>query len=594
MAMSTPGVTIQGTPVLVNVSYVPLNGTPPPSAHLLGYGSGGLLEAVLSLPLEVQTLLGTPLDQLFQNDWSALQNTAQNQVRQALQASSSHIYNVGPVAIPQQGTLQAYTYGINPFWENWGHSGSALVLSYSLPGWSVSFKYSTGNILPDPGYTVSFDGEVGVLIGVPTDPSVPLYISAGFDATNFQVSGANLWAGVYAFVNALASAFGISLFTAPSLPSVEGAAIPLPGAFANLSTAFVKAADFGFTQLDVAVITNPPPGPPAGNTVQFELTHPADPGPQVSNALAPSVPRFTSAQIWVDQPQVAAGQSDQVYANSFPPAQASQLQIKWTNTTSGLLDHSEVKYGPTTAPGIPPTEITDSTTPGNTFTATPLTPGTWYGFLAREFDAQGFISTGWSVPAVPSPPEPQPWDGIWTYLQTQATNQVNLVLYDVNGTLVAPVGTANLQPDGTFSEPSYITVPEPPTVTPSTTYDLVAILAGQKMASCSITILSQGQTLPPLLEVINPNNGNMPYPGPAVVVVGSPVYLTGKNFPNGGTVSLWVDAIGGTSLGTATAQANGIFTASPLWPAGVIGAHDVLAEASTPATAPVYAESPAQ
>ena len=588
--MSTPELQIQGTPVLVNALYVPIIGTPPPSAHLLGYGSGTFLEALLSLPPQVQTLLGTPLDQLFQNDWSSLQGTAQNQARQAIQSASSSIYNVSPVSTPQQGTLQAYTTPVNSFWRNWGHNGTVLSLIYSLPGWSVSFKYSTGSIAPDPAYNVSFDGAISVDIGVPADTSVPLYIAAEFDATNFQISAGNVWAVVYDLVYAIASSIGISLFNLPNLPNSESAPIQVPAAFANLSTAFVKAADFGFTQLGVAVITNPPPGPPAGNTVEFDLTHPADPGPQVSNALVSSVPSFSSPEIFLSANAVHPGDTVLVQGLNFPAAQANQLQIKWTNTTSGLLDHSEVQWGATSAQGVPPAQITDETTQGNTFTATGLTPGTWYGFLVREFDTQGFVATGWSVPAVPPLPDPQPWNGIWTYLQTQDTDQVGLVLNDNQGNFVANVGTGTMNIDGSFSATTL-----PLNFQPGP-YELIAAVDGQPMAPpAPITIIADGQALPTQLQVVDPTT-KKPYQGTVNIVAGSPVYLSGQNFP-AGIVNLWADAIGvgGISLGTVFANFSGNFTAQPItWPLGVTGGHNIVADPGSPPPVPVYAQFPAQ
>ncbi|HEX9030709.1 MAG TPA: hypothetical protein VF834_02610, partial [Streptosporangiaceae bacterium] len=80
----------------------------------------------------------------------------------------------------------------------------------------------------------------------------------------------------------------------------------------------------------------------------------------------------------------------------------------------------------------------------------------------------------------------------------------------------------------------------------------------------------------------------------ATVVGGVPVDLRGQNFTPG-TVHLWVDAVGGTSMGTATADQTGTFSASPGWPIGVIGAHQILAEESVQqATAPVWAEGQIQ
>jgi hypothetical protein len=621
--VGSPEVQIQNTPVLVNLLFVPVNSAPPPSSLLLGpYGgsAGQNLEAQLNLPSDVQGLVNTPLNQVMQNAWSSFQGYAQSQVQQAVQSADSRIYGVGGVSSPQQGTLLAYTTSPVDYNFHWPHSGTMLWLQYSLPGWSVHFSINTGTGgIFDPSYNLSFDAFINVNIGVPTDPSVPFLVLANFNTINFQLHDGNLVALAADILNSIAtwlsSNYNVTLFPMPPLPNSQSQQIyPLPPgqpvtpgitAFLNtltdFSTAFTTAAGLGFTSLDVGITANPPPGPPRGNTVEFVLTHPADPGPQVSNALVPSVPSFGTPQIWLDQSQVAVGQSDGVHGSSFPPAaaQASQLQVKWTNTTSGLLDHSEVRWGATSAPGVPPAQITDQTTQGNTFTATGLTPGTWYGFLVREFDAQGLIATGWSVPAVPPPADPQPWNGVWTYLQTQDTNQVDLDLYDQdsNGiptTFVTNVGTATLQTDGTLSEPANINIPSSG-VSPGM-YQLVAVLSGHRMAWTPIEILAQGQAPSPLLQVMNPDNINQPYPQGVrpFVVAGSPIYLHGTNFPFG-TFNLWVDNVGGPSLGTAEVLISGLaFTVQPIWPLGVTGPHNVVVDPGSPPPVPVYAESPAQ
>jgi hypothetical protein len=283
-----------------------------------------------------------------------------------------------------------------------------------------------------------------------------------------------------------------------------------------------------------------------------------------------------------------AGGQVGVNGSSFPAGQAILLKIAWTDTTSGAVTKSEVKWGPSPSPGVPPAQpadvMIDRTSSPATFTATGLTASTEYAFLVRDFDAD-CVATGWSVPAVPPPPGPQPWDGIWTFLQTQSTDQVDLVL----SYQATDLGTTTLQPDGTFA--AQVTVPGS---VPPGTYMVTALLAGQAMAQAPITVLAQGQAPPPVLQVIDPNS-SLPFQGTATVVGGVPVNLRGQNFTPG-TVNLWVDAIGGVSLGTATAGQTGSFTAAPDWPSqAALGAHQILAEeGAQQATAPVWAEGQIQ
>jgi len=275
-----------------------------------------------------------------------------------------------------------------------------------------------------------------------------------------------------------------------------------------------------------------------------------------------------------------------VTGTSFPAAQSSQLKITWTDTASGVVTKSEVLWGAAPGQDVPPPQRSsvtiDRPAGNNTFTTpTGLTPGAWYGFKVRDFDVEGFAATGWSVPAVPPPPDPQPSDGVWTFMQTQATDQVELILSSI-------IGTATLHTDGTFSAP--VTIPA--TVLPGT-YELSASLSGQVMAQTPITIIGKGQAPPPVLQVYDPSTG-IAYQTAAIVAGGRPVNLRGQNFTPG-TVKLWVDSTGGATLGTVTADQNGSFTTQPWWPWNITGAHNVLAEeGSEQATAPVYAEYPAQ
>ena len=583
---------IQGTKLVINLRYVQPDASPPQSSHVL-------LPALVPIVLpnqpsqnlqNLQNLLSTPLDQLFNQQWAQpqLQGTAQAAVQQAIQGAESGAYNVS-VSFPQQGTLRAQT-GALPL----GGSGTQLRLGYFVPGTTASFKVSTGDLnpFPDPSYTLTFDAELEIEVDVFTDPRVPLWIRATFNATDLKLDGDG-WATFYQFVGVIATLLTgsplplvLQAFT-PASPDLSDRTTPaqVPDLLANVSTVFASVADAGFTELGVLVTSTPPYPAPSGNTVEIDLIHPADPGPQVSNALSPSGPTFASPQIGLSAKVVPAGGQDQVTGAYFPAAQSNRLAINWTNTTSGRLDHSEVQWGATSAHGVPPpaAQIHDETTQVHTFTATgpDVMPGTWYAFRVREFDAEGQAATGWSVPAVPPPPDPQPWDGIWTFLQTQATDQVELVLSDV-------IGTATLQNDGTFVASVII-----PATVPPGTYELSAILSGQVMAQTPITIIAKDQIPPPLLQVFDPRTG-ITYQNAAIVSGGNAVYLRGQGFTPG-IVHLWVDRSGGTSLGTATAGQNGAFTTQPLWPWSVTGAHNILAEdGSQQATAPVYAQYPAE
>ncbi|HEX9032500.1 MAG TPA: fibronectin type III domain-containing protein, partial [Streptosporangiaceae bacterium] len=552
---------IQGTPLLIDLSYVEVDATPPATPHEL---LGSLQKQALSTLSQseqnaLQQLLATSLDQVFNGAWSDLQSAAQDQITQKIMAAQSAAHDI-QIDLPQTGTLRA---GLAPPSPQQlpslppGIDGTVLWLEFSLGRVTATFKVAPLPGLPDGSFDLSFDLEIDVAVIVPSDPTVPLLIWPVVNqisqmqilTSNFLVVPANFWAGFYTVAKMLGSLLeGNGLPNSSPADSRDLMDVPLQMSllFGTLSGGFARAAQLGFTQMGVRINTGPQPPAPAGNTVEIDLTHPADPGPLLQNALVPPGPVFLPPQIGLTTPAVPAGSQVGVNGSSFAPGQASVLMITWTDTTSGTVAKSEVRWGPTPSPGMPPAqpaEVTiDRASHDNTFTATGLDPGTEYAFLVRDFDADGCVATGWSVPASLTPAEPQPWDGTWTFLRTQATDQVDLVL----SYQATDLGTATLQTDGTFA----VQVTVPASVPPGT-YLVSAMLAGQPMAQAPITVLAPGEAPPPVLQVID-SYSNLPFQGTATVVGGVPVDLRGQNFTPG-TVHLWVDAVGGTSMGTATA-----------------------------------------
>lgn len=99
----------------------------------------------------------------------------------------------------------------------------------------------------------------------------------------------------------------------PPGPSDQSVSIPVPPQLSTaLATGFSAAAPFGFLQLAVLINTNPP-CVPSENTVEFDLTHPFDPGPVVTNSLSPQGPFHFQPQIGTSVSQVNAGGKLDVY-----------------------------------------------------------------------------------------------------------------------------------------------------------------------------------------------------------------------------------------------------------------------------------------
>jgi hypothetical protein len=166
------------------------------------------------------------------------------------------------------------------------------------------------------------------------------------------------------------------------------------GDFLELAQGFVAASSVGFTQLSVQINTD------QENAVQFDLTHPFDIGPTLKDYCTP----------WLEMQQIQLNKSlaypgDQVtvtgiYWTALDP---TNISIAWNDTTSGLVQQSEVEYGQVFAPSFAnPTSITKTTIDRTTtsdfapaFQAQGL-PSFTYAFRVRDFDIEDYIATAWS------------------------------------------------------------------------------------------------------------------------------------------------------------------------------------------------------
>ena len=613
---------IVGTPLEIALWYVPKDSSPPaipnPLLSEAGYETQLGLGLIGQLPSTQQTEalqeLRTPFDQLFNQAWSGLvsQGTPQQALQQALQSKISNAYNINST-FPSSGTLDAQCSppGIPvipqpPTWPP-GSPGQLLTLQFSLQSpVSITWNESVGfpwNIAGDPSYTATFDGALTVQVAVPADPTLGLVVlSASFQATNVSGSldGFSI-ANLLEVVNTALSFtlnLGWDLLTFQPLPSLPSNSIPnqnvpvtnqsLAQTFDLLSVGFALVATQGFKQLSVQVngLAQPPSWPQPVNRVEFDLTHPFDPGPTAQagqvGLIGPGPPQMSASP-----GVVAAGTQFAVTGANFP-AQATQLTIGWTDTTSGPVYQSEVQWGavlPTPA-GVPLNvqvlgdKIISRSGPldgGNTFT-TPndLTPGTQYAFRVRDYDLGGLVATAW---------------GEWVVLTTGGTDQVLLLLDDAAGT---DLGTYTVQPDGAFSLP---TVLMPASVLPGN-YRLWAWMGSQTPAFAPITVSAEGQPAKPQLAVFNPETG-ITDSGVAYLAAGLPVSLQGYNFQPG-PVGLFIGSSSGQSLGSATASATaspghpaGSFTATSTWPENTAGPLSIVAVqgGSVVASVPVFGEA---
>jgi hypothetical protein len=611
MVNYSPQLSIKGTPLQFNMIFQE-NGAGPLKDHpLIGNGHLTGFGEELGLALNAISTLGQfvePLDQKFNGFWtlpstqSEIKTQFQNQITQQPATkgvdAGSGASNFRLTA-PQQGSLNAMTGPVTAKKPNgdplvpaqYLASATQLSLQYLLPGFT--FTWDNGSFLSQTcTYWITFDGEIDLFLAMAQDPRVGPGVAAFFTVSNISPDG-NTAAG------AKWAAAGC-----PSRPSnppdqtvrIDSLTMGLLDGLLNISAAMTAAYGSGFTTVAPKVTPDALSPAPGGNTVEIDLTHPLDAAPVITNALIPT-PSLFAAEIGATPTQLHVGDTLTVVGSNFPPTQTNQLTIKWSETppTSGVVTESVVSYGQALNTSTPPTNPTtvkiSRTGPNagtNQYTATGLLPNTLYGFQVQDFEVYSPGIGGLFIVLIGTPPS------AWTYLQTAATDQVQLILSDPTGVHNWPLGSTTLQPaSGTFP-PTRVTIPDgtnPPGPGP---YNVVAVLGGQQMAQTPITIIASATTVPPQLQILN--DQGIPFSGAPVVMEGGTVRVQGSNF-GAGSVSLVVgNATGptGPPIGSVMADPSGsISPVDVMWPwAAGLGPLAMWAQqGSEKASAPVFSET---
>jgi hypothetical protein len=644
-----PWLTIQGTPLQLNLIYAEDGGTTAANHPLVGN------KTLTPLGDEIVTLLDSlatsgsnslsalnsfvqPLDQLVTTYWTqpSTQQWLSTAVSDAIAGQVNGTYNFS-LTQPQQGTLTAETgyvtienanpYAPPPIPQSQVATATQLILKYQLPGFSGSFKLHAGSTpeivggvaggllgllagqpalgagigialgasAGDPTIKFSFDATIGVAIAIALNPMVAPGALATFEVTNFKLSPSGTSANLAMdALNALDWLKGQPnlLDETQDLPAqnITAQISGLLGPLQQISASLGQAMYFGFMTLVPTVTPTALSPAPSGNTVELDLTHPVDPPPivQTGPASGPLLPAPTWIQ--ASPAELPAGDNLTVSGGSFPPAQATQLVFEWGDTTSGSVMQSMVKWGQTTQPGVPPANPialppiarAGADDGDNQFTATSLQPSTWYGFQVQDFDV---YFPELAVPVVIGTPPSE-----WAYLETTATDQVQIVLTGpatpsdpAGGTVTWPLGSVTIQQDGSLPQTGFQI---PTGVTPQT-YTLAAILNGQPLAQTQVVIEAAGTVMSPQLQVGGATLGTT-----AMVSPGEAVSVQGFYF-DAGEVDLYVNSSSGQLLGSVNVGSSGSFTTSVVWPgSGPDAAPDpfviaALENGTTPVTAPV-------
>lgn len=567
---------IAGTPLQLDLYFVQAGEAPPPRRRQLGGLQGTLLRALLEAQMTpeqaaaVEAALGKPLDEVFDAIWTGARGEAVGQVQQAVREKMPEAYNIS-VDFPAKGSLRAGTGDLSEGLTEQmppNTQGTQLDLSYQLPGVTVKWDTSTNSIFGgylDPSYTLTFDAEIALYLGVPNDARTPIVGLAQFVTSNQHASG-----NVFAIVKAIGDAIDNLLHEGPLFPSGEsGSSTDLPldslaGLSAQLKTisdAFTQAASFGFTQVGVFVDTDPPQGD--GNTVTFALTHPFEPGPVVTQVGGDDTGLFVPfARLAVVGTQARPGEHLGVTGTEFPLPTASALTITWTDTALGVAVQSEIEWGFATLGGGPPSQVnsakidrTNAYDGRNRFTTQgALAAESGYAFRVRDYSLQDQIATDWSA---------------WTVIQTGDWDHVDLVLEDGHDT---HVGTAEVIAGGELRGDIRIPDDEPPG-----SYRLWAYLGLRRLVSTEgpVQVLPPDQPPPPQITAYNGITHAALGPNGQVSNV-NPIEVRGINFRYG-TVSLYIDNASGAPLGDFAVNQDGTFAATVHVPHHLQGRHPIAA-----------------
>jgi hypothetical protein len=564
----------------VNATSVPSNLVPPDVGQLLQ-----------------NPVLTTPLATFFDSQWNAtdpktrqslhdgacatIKSNLIDQVHQSLNVDpyniSCNLATSGSVGVlVADGTMTTqeppgWHYSA-PFYLVPG--GQHLLLSYWLPGDSVSFSVPVGspeNVLGDPSYTVTFDATLRILADVadnyPATCTDAVYSwseasNANVNASNVAANVDDAVAGFVASVNGQPTAiFQTTEGQIDSGTYGSGTLGALSTAFDQLRSACDSARTVGFTQLQAGV---------QNNTLAFTFTHPDLAAPSLTNLAAQrNGQSFLNDQLGVQQLQVHAGDSDPI-DGFFDIPSVTTLEV---GGVGGSADApATVRWGPH-GKAPEPVNVT-----GDEFDPTNLAPNTSYDFQAQVCDL--VTCSAWS-------------DTLSASTSAVGSDQVSIALASGDAgcskkNACPVVGTTTVNADGTFSGSIAI-----PAATKPGPYTLQArVGGGAQSATTSLTVVGASVSAQPLL-VMWDTVANRAYSSTSRTVQGGRFTLHGEAFAPG-PVNIMLDKPNGQMVGTATAGADGSFQETFTMPYASTGKHMLVSSGAPKATLDVAVEGAAQ
>ena len=519
--------------VMISLAYAPYNAGATQNGQYQFVSQP--LETVLQLQLLPSSLasqlspitpfLGTPLGQLFNNDWASLlpteQTTLANQFIQAASGAGQGVSNVS-CTLASSGTVLA---AVDP---PQGSIPAIVTIDFHLPG--GNFHFNSGPL--GAAWLLNFDADLTVSTPVPVQPfNFSPVVTATLSNASLNADNAGAWidSTLDNFLTDLGNFFVSGNFIstvdwlqqiipqeADQSEVIAGPAVaPLVSLFTTLNSVGPECASLGFTESAFSIV---------GSNLTLSVTHPLDPGPALVNFY--NQPSLLPPTLAATASEATPGSSITAIGLQFPAASSQALTLEWPNTSSGTPTQAQIQYEG---------QIQTIAAPSNAgpeflyaYQAAALTPGATYVFEARCGDQLTWSQWG---PALS--------------LTTATTDAVDLVLAPVGGgqswTLgSAPLPAANAQ----WNCPGTI-----PAAAPDGDYKLQAVQGGTVIAATPLSIVA---TLTAQIDVIDPVTGaiiNPPMTG------GMPFTLQGSGFPDG----LVTIAFNGSTVQTVTAT-GGAFT----------------------------------
>ncbi|MBE3011841.1 hypothetical protein IL992_21945 [Microbispora sp. NEAU-D428] len=347
MSFTSTATTISGTPLRVQMAYVAVGGTPPPTPRDLGGFSGAVLRAVIKSQMEdesaalLERVLTEPLDSFVYEAWVAQRADAVRMIREAVVSAESEAHDID-VSLPDRGVLRV-EIGDNlstAFAEAMPDVEAQQVnLNYFLGGVRVTWK-RPGLLGITSEFKLNFDAEIALSLGLPRSVLRPTLVLGSFRTLNVTLGGTDVFGAVSLALIELVGQITGAPFVPPGESIIPIPIDSLPG-IGHIATTVGAAARYGFLTQEARILTDPD----GSASLALVVTHPFDPGPTLYDPNGITAVFAPDAHLGVPATQARPGDRLEFTGSGFP-LPGDQLSVAWQDTTSGTVTRSELQWRP--------------------------------------------------------------------------------------------------------------------------------------------------------------------------------------------------------------------------------------------------------